>query len=173
MTQEEVTITLPKDVVDFVDRMVSARRFANPSHGFELMAIDYMEYMKKKDRSAFDKLESFTLTGITRSAAMVRSSVGKMKQSKMGQEMGESMGKFRSSGLVQKIDQSVDKFAKDVRESKVVRKMDESVDKALDSQLVQDVKESSVMKTLGESAGKVKDAVKGEEDDEPEAEQSE
>lgn len=160
MTQEEVTITLPKDVIDFVDRMVSARRFANASHGFELMALEYMENMKEKDRSTFDKLESFALTGISKSAAIVRSSVNRVKQSKVGQEVGESVDKVRSSQFVQKVDQSVDKIVHDVKESSVVKKVDASVDKAMESKFVKDVKESPVVKSLGDSVDKVKDAVK-------------
>ena len=49
MPKSRVYITLPKDIVDWVDKQVETRRFANRSHAIEIALMKLIETEEKKE----------------------------------------------------------------------------------------------------------------------------
>lgn len=45
--KERITITLDKEVIDWVDDKIKSRFFANRSHGFEFLIQRRIDYEKK------------------------------------------------------------------------------------------------------------------------------
>lgn len=182
MNKEEVTIAVSKDILDFIDEMIEKRRFASVSHGFEFMAFEYM--FREKEETPVEKLERFTLTGLSKTADFVRDTADKVQESSVMKTAKGSADKIKDSSLAKKVGESADK----VKDSSVVKAMKESTDKVMEStlvkevkgsvdksttkinesSLVKDIKESRVVRTMKKSAGKVRDAVSHEEHGEQE-----
>lgn len=45
-----ITVTLPEDVIQYLESKVASREFANMSHGVELCVLRYKESDKKVER---------------------------------------------------------------------------------------------------------------------------
>jgi len=163
MTKEEITLYVARDVLDFVHEMVKKRRFASASHGFELMAYEYMTRVQAEEETAVAKLERFTLTGLSKTADLVRDTADRVQESSVAKAAKESADKVMDSSVVRAVKGSTDK----VMESSLVKGVKESVDKSTtrvkESSLVKDVKETRVVTTMQKSAAKVRDAVAPEE----------
>ncbi len=43
----QITVTIPQELVDWLDKMVEQRVFANKSHGVELCILEYRERNEK------------------------------------------------------------------------------------------------------------------------------
>ncbi|NLT36743.1 MAG: hypothetical protein GXX95_01095 [Methanomassiliicoccus sp.] len=49
--RESVTVTLPPEATDWLDKMVGERIFANRSHGIELALLELKKRMERGDRT--------------------------------------------------------------------------------------------------------------------------
>ncbi len=45
--REKLTVTVPQDLIDWLDKMVAKRAFASRSHGVELCIMEYREKHEK------------------------------------------------------------------------------------------------------------------------------
>jgi Arc/MetJ-type ribon-helix-helix transcriptional regulator len=48
MVRERVSITLPKECVEWIDKKVESRIYANRSHAIEVLILEAMKREKKK-----------------------------------------------------------------------------------------------------------------------------
>ncbi len=170
MSKEKVAISISSDIMDYIRDMVDKRRFSSVSHGFELMAFEYIQTEQGSSENPVEKLERFTLTGIAKSAQVVKGTTGMVMKSPVGKAMKESTEKVQKSKFVQKMmettDKVVDPLAKEfqktsekVKESPFGKAMKDSADK---------VKQSKIGQSVLTETGKVMDAAKGNEPDSPE-----
>jgi Arc/MetJ-type ribon-helix-helix transcriptional regulator len=48
MPRIPISVTLPKNCIDWIDRKVESRTYANRSHGIELLILEAMKKEKKE-----------------------------------------------------------------------------------------------------------------------------
>jgi Arc/MetJ-type ribon-helix-helix transcriptional regulator len=45
--REKISVTIPRELIDWIDEMVEKRVFANRSHAVEVCVLKYLEYLRK------------------------------------------------------------------------------------------------------------------------------
>ncbi len=157
MTKETIAIKISPDILEFVKENVDKKIFSSVSHGFEVMAFDFMEKENEKDESMILRLERLAKSGLQKSTAMVKetaevvhdstikavkystdkvkTSAEKVKESRVGQEVSESAGKVQESAkkaadyTTEKVRETTEKF----KETKVGHEVMETAGKVQES----------------------------------------
>jgi hypothetical protein len=158
MSKETIAINISQDVIDFINERIAKKQFADVSHGFELMAFEYMQAIKDKDSSTLDHLERMARDGVKRSVVVVKETAGTVQDSTM-KVYKESSEKVRESGIMQDM---LDKAGR-VQES-TMKAVKISTEKAKES--VGKVKESVLSKDGEEKEEDCKGCIKIEDPNE-------